>query len=400
MNGRHFAIFTQLGNGHVYPTLSLCRELVRRGHRVTYATNDHYSPMIVATGAEPVVLRNMRLPDDIKEKVRHGRGLPITDPRSQAAFRSWRSYALADAAALLPQIQSVYKNDAPDLVLYDHYHIPGRLFAKMWNIPTVQISAHFAYYNGLALRRNGISENPEALIEWSHDVDSFYMKYGIYSRGSFWHLEKLNIYFIPKEFQHNCESFDDRFCFVGSMFDRPFRHIWKDCSNGKPIILISGLSQFKGMGASGLRDFDIFTAALSESPYHCILSIGDEDFDRDIPPNFEINRHASHLEILPHAALSLCHGGTGSTLEAIYNAAPPLMVPQTEFCDEVAYRAEELGIGVRLPRAELSVENVKNTIARMLDDTDLKNRVIGMREVFMRSGGAKMAADRIEGCVA
>ena len=59
--------------------------------------------------------------------------------------------------------------------------------------------------------------------------------------------------------------------------------------------------------------FEMFVHALSESPYHCILSIGDDDLAPDLPPNFELNRRASHLEILPHAALSICHGGMGST---------------------------------------------------------------------------------------
>ena len=396
MERRHFGVFTQLGNGHVYPALPMCAELVRRGHRVTYATNSHYAQIIAETGAEPVLLKYKHLSDELAEQMRLGGGLAFSDARFKAMFRSWRSHVFTDTAALLPQMQQFYKTNVPDLVLYDHYHVPGRLFARTLDIPAVQLSAHFAYYNGMAMRRNGVYENPDALVEWSLEVDSLYEKYGLFSKGSLWHLEKLNVYFIPKEFQHNFDQFDDRFCFVGSLLNRPFRPAWMNRSNGKPIILISGLSLFHGMKSDASRYFGIFIEALAESPYHCILSLADEDIVQQVPRNFEIIRRVSHLEILPHAALSLCHGGMGSTLEAIYHGMPTIMVPQNEVCDEVAYRAEELGLGIRISKQNLSVQRVREAIDSMLEDIALKGRVTDMRKVFMRSGGAQLAADRIE----
>ncbi|WP_185893802.1 hypothetical protein [Streptomyces sp. WAC05950] len=45
-------------HGHVNPTLGLVEELVRRGHRVSYAVTEAFAETVRAVGAEPVVYRN------------------------------------------------------------------------------------------------------------------------------------------------------------------------------------------------------------------------------------------------------------------------------------------------------------------------------------------------------
>ena len=400
MKHRHFGVFTQLGNGHVYPTLPLCAELAKRGHRVTYGTNEHYARVISEVGAEPVIFKNRPISEDIKEEIRLGLAAPVDDPRFKTMMKSMRSHSFADTTELLSQVDAFYKENVPDAILYDRYHILGRILAKRLDVRAIQISATFAYYNGVAFRRNGVCEDPDIIVEWSKELDSFLSTYGITSPGSYWHVENLNIHLIPREFQHHGDWFDERFCFMGAHLNRPFRPMWTDRSNGRPVILISGISTFSDTKIDYSWYFNMFVEALSGLPYHCVLSIGEDEFARDLPSNFELNRHASHLEILPYTALSICHGGMSTTLEAIYNGVPALMIPLSEWCDEVAYRAEELGLGVRLSTDTLSLETIRNTVSDMLQDTSLQNRVNEMRDVFKRSGGAELAAKRIEAYLA
>jgi len=391
MERQHIAVFTLLGNGHVYPVLPLCAELVKHGHRVTYATNEQYAPLVAEVGAETVLFRR-----DANEKMTIDSLLLMDESREREMEKSWQSHFFAEAAAQLLQVDTFYRENAPDLILYDRYHLPGRILAKRLDIPLVQISPHFAHYNNLACRVDGVCQNPEAIVEWSKKVDAFLSTHGISTPGSFWHIENLNIHFIPREFQHNGDWFDERFCFVGSLLDRPFRPMWTDTSNGRPIILISGASLLSGTRLDSSDYFDILIDALSGLPYHCVLSLGDGDLSRTLPPNFELNRHASHLEILPHAALSICHGGMGSVLEAVYNGVPVLMIPLVRGCEEVAYRTQELGIGVGIPKPALSLEGIRSAVSEMLHDLSLRNRVKSMRDIFRRSGGAELAMRRIE----
>lgn len=46
--------------GHIGPTLGLTRELVRRGHRVTYFVDHQYSEVIERTGARAVGYKSRR----------------------------------------------------------------------------------------------------------------------------------------------------------------------------------------------------------------------------------------------------------------------------------------------------------------------------------------------------
>jgi MGT family glycosyltransferase len=311
-------------------------------------------------------------------------------------FKSLRWHFFIDASELVPQVETFYQENVPDLILYDRYYIAGRILAKRLGVPAVQMSAHFAFYNDLAMRTNGVCENPDAIVEWSKDLDSFLSTHGITSQGNYWHVENLNIHFIPKEFQHHSDCFDERFCFVGALLNRRFHPMWTDRSNARPVILISGMSMWNDAKIDYGGYFGMFIDALSELPYQCILSIGDDEFSRELPPNFELNRRASHLEILPYAVLAICHGGMTSTLEALYHGVPVLTIPATVGCAEVAYRAEEIGLGVRLSEDVLSAANLRRTVNEMLQDVSLQERVKHMQTAFRSSGGASLAANRIE----
>jgi len=396
MKQSHFAVLTQMVNGHVYPVLPLCTELVRRGHRVTYVTNEHYANLISETGAEPVIVNTPRMPDDLKEEIKIGLPLPITDPRCKRMYNLWRAHFFCETTESLPEMKRFYLQNVPDLILYDRYRIPGRILTKHLGVPAVQMSGHFAFHNGFAMRRSGVCENPDVIIEWSKDLDAFLSIFGITSHGSYWHVEDLNLYFIPKEFQHHNDCFDERFCFIGALLDRPFHAMWGDRPNSSPVILISGTALWDVEKIDSREDFNMVVNALSEVPYQCILSLGNGEFSRQLPANFELNRRVSHLEILPHALLSICHGGMTSTLEALYHGVPVLIIPEGEAGEEVAYRVEELGLGVRLGKNLASVKTIRETVVKMLTDDVLLKRVKHMQDVFRSSGGAKLAANRIE----
>ena len=49
----HIAMFSIAAHGHVNPSLEVIRELVARGHRVTYAIPPAFAEKVAETGAEP-----------------------------------------------------------------------------------------------------------------------------------------------------------------------------------------------------------------------------------------------------------------------------------------------------------------------------------------------------------
>src|SRR5262245_743428 len=119
MDRRHIAIVTELANGHVYSLLPVCTALVRRGYRVTYATNTHYESCVRLTGAEPVLFEGPPPGHKFEQWFNSCLGLPFDHPQWLSLPDDWISYLQASTRTLYSSVHARYCHDHPDLVLYD-----------------------------------------------------------------------------------------------------------------------------------------------------------------------------------------------------------------------------------------------------------------------------------------
>lgn len=122
---------------HVLPGLEILRELVARGHRVTYA-NDHdpaVADLITATGAEFVP---------------YASSLPFADNNWPADPIAAMDVFLDDAVEALPHLRAVYDTDRADLYLYDIGAYAGRALAESQGRPLLQLSPTFVGWDGYA----------------------------------------------------------------------------------------------------------------------------------------------------------------------------------------------------------------------------------------------------------
>lgn len=393
MTSPHIAIITGLGKPHMYPVIGLCPELVKRGWRVTYATDAQHAALVRQVGAEPVPF------EPPQSKMSPGETatskLPLCDSDWWLMYaRSVYPTLLDAAAAMVDQLVEFYQDSPPDVLLYDRIAFGGRIIAKRIGCQAIQIYPHFAPCGNSLLRVNDICCTPQPMMEFASHLTQFLASYGIEDNDSLWHVDDFNIYFIPREFQYFASSFDHRSCFVGPCLDRPIQNLWINKANGLPIILVSDTT-----GSMDGAYFSTFVDALAGGDYYVILSVSEQmpiDALPALPRNFEVNQKASHLEILPHTSLLICQAGTGSTLEAIYHGVPVIGIPLTPFHEEVAYRLVELGLGIRISRQAISPDVIRDSVKRVLGDSALLASVQNMKEVFRRSGGATKAADEIE----
>jgi MGT family glycosyltransferase len=164
------------------------------------------------------------------------------------------------------------------------------------------------------------------------------------------------------------------------------------------VILISAV----GGAVEGSNDpgyFNMIVEALSGSEYHVILSVG-EHFPvgtlGTLPKNFEINRYASHLEILPHTDLHLYSGGPNGTLEGLYFGVPLIAIPSYDRNHIIADHLAEQGIVLNLPLQTLTTKSIRENIEAALLDDKLLCRARKMQQVIRTSGGSAMAVDEIE----
>ena len=110
------------GHGHVTPTLSLVTELVRRGHRVEYATGPEHADDVAAAGAVRVPLPGLppfRPPANIGPQV--------------AAL--WFRHFFAALRATHPVLHAHVLDARPDVIVYDETNWPGRVVARQLGVP-------------------------------------------------------------------------------------------------------------------------------------------------------------------------------------------------------------------------------------------------------------------------
>jgi MGT family glycosyltransferase len=398
MKRQHVAVLTLMGNGHLHPVLPLCTELANRGYRVSCPAIPRYASSVQASGAEVVVFTELPVDDALRAENEARSRLVTSDPsRLETSDLEW-SHMTRGTRYFLSQVAEFYDQDPPDLILYNRYVVAGRILASRYQSVAVQFSPHFAYPGRTRLWREGVCENPEELVAYGRQLDSLLASHDVRTRDNLWHVERLNIHFIPREFQYRADLLDDRFFFSGSLLERPYESLWQRPRDGKPVVLISGYSGLAETKLSNSGYFKLFVKALADLPCRCVMSIGDAAAEAlgSLPDNFELNRDASHLEILPHAALLACHGGMGSCLEALYNGVPVLVLPSSPYTEEVAYRVTQLGAGTLLSRNELSANTIRSTVSKMLCDTPLRERAKTLQQVFRRSGGAAAVVQRID----
>ena len=104
-------------------------------------------------------------------------------------------------------------------------------------------------------------------------------------------------------------------------------------------------------------------AALADLPVRVLLTVGRELELGEVPPNVHVEQWVPQADVLAHAALVLCHGGSGTTLGALAAGRPLVIVPL--FADQPfnAARAGIVGTGV-----VASAETVGRAVERVLAD--------------------------------
>ena len=76
------------------------------------------------------------------------------------------------------------------------------------------------------------------------------------------------------------------------------------------------------------------------------------------------------MAVLPRCKVFVTHGGMNSTMEAVMSRIPMLVIPQMVEQAATAFRVDELGLGRKLLRNDVSVETIRRGIDEVLN---LKN---------------------------
>ncbi len=332
--------------GHINPMLNLASQMVSSGHVVFFYTTNRYEKKIIEK--EGIIFKdigeNFRILDDILAQ--EGGSLRFLFEQANIGMES------------LEYLLESIRSDSPDCLIFDFMCVWGKLIAEILKIKSISFFPSFVL-NMDDMRKGHISSGNENQIK--KYFDSFTRKcklvsqeYGIKEIGFenlFFNDSELNIVCTTRSFQPNAERIDNKFVFIGPLFNNSVKLV----DQKKKQIYIS-------MGTVyGKKDIFLIRSwieTFGRIDYKVIL-IGEEKFiveNFEIPQNFEIHEYIDQTKILSESMLFITNGGFNSVSEAIASEVPMIVIPQGADNFSVASRVSELRIGEMLLQKKLNKE--------------------------------------------
>ncbi|MFJ2267632.1 macrolide-inactivating glycosyltransferase [Streptomyces sp. NPDC087849] len=386
----HIAMFSIAAHGHVNPSLEVVRELVARGHRVSYAIPASFAEKVAATGAEPVLYTSV-LPT---EETPDAWGAELID--NLEPF-------LDDAVQALPQLIRAFDGDEPDLVLHDITSYPARVLAHRWEVPAVSLSPNLVAWDGY---EEEVGEPMTTELKRSERGRAYYRRFQAWltSNGIDRHPDPFvgrpprSIVLIPEVLQPNADRVDRAVhTFVGAcQGDRADQGEWQRPAEADKVLLVSLGSTFTDQPGF-YRDC---VTAFGDLPgWHVVLQIGarvDAAELGRVPAQVEVHSWVPQLSVLKQADAFITHAGAGGSQEGLATATPMVAVPQAVDQFGNADMLQALGVARHLPMAEATPESLRAAVLGLVGDPEVAKRAAAVRERMAEEGGTMRAADLIE----
>lgn len=387
----HIAMFSIAAHGHVNPSLDVIRELVDRGHRVTYAIPASFAEKVAATGAEPVIWTSTLPTDDDPDAW----GTELID--NIEPF-------LADAIQALPQLAEAFAGDEPDLVLHDITSYPARVLAHRWGVPAVSLWPNLVPWDGY---EKEVGEPMTAELKQTGRGQAYYARFedwlaenglGHVPSDDFVARPRRGLVLIPEALQPNADRVNrEMYTFVGAcQGDRADQGEWQRPAGAEKVLLVSLGSSFTKQPAF----YRECLAAFGDLPgWHVVLQIGahvDPAELGDVPGNVEVRTWVPQLAVLKRADAFITHAGAGGSQEGLATGTPMVAVPQAVDQFGNADMLQSLGVARHLPMEEADAASLREAVLALVDDPEVAARCGRLSEQMAREGGAARAAALIE----
>jgi MGT family glycosyltransferase len=386
--------------GHVYPTLPVAAELVRRGESIHYFASERQRSQIQATGA------TFTSYESISDTVREIFNLSSSEsPSIMTLFY----HLLQSCEKLLPHIQEIVHKERPDYIVHDFMTPWGHCLSELFALPTIATVPSLVV-NRRNLKNLGLSSTTRILkMLFGRDFFKYYPRFQHTARriSREYNVEKMtmlnminhygafNIVFTSRYFQPCAEECGKNFVFVGPSLSKDVNKLDFPLNFGPgPFIYISLGTLFNLEAGFYKTCFEAF----KDMEAHVILAVG-KDFEIDclgpIPTNFVVKQFVPQLEILQNADVFLTHGGLNSVSGGITFGVPMIVVPQSADQFQIAERLQELNAGYIVHKSSASPHVLRRNVRRILTDTRVRANIATIARSFQQAGGHKKAADEI-----
>ena len=412
----HFGIISPPVPGHIHPFAALGRELIARGHRVTY-------------------LQMIDLEEKIRAEGLDFEAIGTTDhPRGSLPASLEALGRLKGLSALRFTIQAVAKTtltvcrEAPDAIrrlkvdalLVDQMEPAGGAVADYLGIPFVTVC------NALPINRDPIA--PPAFSPWQYRASTWaHTRNAIgYAVSDWlthpvtrvvaeyrarWKLPPLaspddsfstlaQISQMPRAFDFPRASLPPHFHYVGPLrraASRATEFPW-DRLNGSPLIYAS----LGTLQNSREAVFRCFAEACKDFDVQLVISHGGGLTDSqasNLPGAPLVVRYAPQEKLLERAHLTLTHAGLNTVLDSLAHGVPLVAVPITYEQPSIARRIEWHSCGESITLPQLNLRRLRARLASVLQDGCYREGAARIQAAISAAGGVERTTVLIESAV-
>ncbi|MDI9929126.1 glycosyltransferase [Rhodococcus sp. IEGM 1354] len=377
----HIAMIGTTAPSHIYPSLAVVAELVRRGHRVTYAVGESLRHVVEPAGVEVVAFPSI-LPD--------GEGSWPDDPASAMQV------FLDEAIASFPVLTAFYDDDQPNVILYDIGGLSAPVLGVRYGVPAVQLSPTYVAWDGYVEDLgDGITSIRESTsgVAYRDTYATWLRENNIDADPWEWITYPAHcLSLIPKVMQPNADRVPSSVQFVGPCLD-PVRLHDRSWSAPEGSVLYVSF----GTGYNERPDFYLLCIeTFANTDWHVVISIGrrvDPTVLGELPANIEVHEHVPQLAVLDAATVFVTHAGMGGCTEALWFGVPTVALPQAVDQFGNAAMLAELGVGVHVDFDEVTATGLLDAVEQA---RGLAPRAREISAEVRAHGGVEHAVNAIE----
>jgi UDP:flavonoid glycosyltransferase YjiC (YdhE family) len=380
--------------GHAFPAIALARALAERGHEVAVESWERWRVPVEALGIPFHAAQEFRVFPPAQPD-----GLP-------------RSRVAEAAQALLPLLEEM----RPDLVINDllttapalaaerigarratlvphvwPVHAPGLPFFGIGMAPARTPLGRMAWRAGLPLLEAGLRRGRRELNEVRAQLDLAPVRrfHGGIS-------EDLALVATFPQLEHP-RRWPAHVRVTGPMhFELPHPDVELPPGDAPLVLVAPSTAQDP--------EFALVSSALeglAEEPVRVIATTNGRRPGRAIavPPNAVLVDWLSYSQVIPAAALVICHGGHGTLTRALAAGVPVLVSPAAGDMAENGARAAWAGCGLMVPGRLRRPATLRWAVRRILGDDGLRDRARELAAWAAENDGAERGALEVERAV-
>ena len=384
--------------GHTNPTVSLGRELARRGHAVAWT--GHPDPIAELLPAEATFLP---VADAVPDAI-----VAATDARLEkrtggiGGFASlWGECVLPLARHMVPGVAAAVDGFAPDALVVDQHALAGAAVAEARGLPWATSATTSA----------DLVDPIEALPKvagWLREQMSAVLVEAGVDPGRAGAVDPrfsphLLLAFTVADLVGPVDSFPDHYAFVGPSFgDRPpddteFPWDWLDAGGDeRPTVLVSlGTLNWK----TGERFFAVVAEAFEGIDARAVV-VAPPELVPHPPANVLLRPWVPQLALLPHVDAVVCHGGHNTVCESLSHGLPLVVAAIRDDQPIIADQVVRAGAGVRVKFTRVLPPELRRAVETALADPAHRSAARGLQRSLADAGGPPAAADRLEALLA